>query len=384
MRMFRWLFVLAAVAGCQPPPREAPRPAAAAPGGPTVMRERYGAMPDGAQIDILTLRNANGVTIRAITYGGIVTSIEVPDRAGRPGDVALGFDSLAGYLTAHPFFGAIVGRYGNRIGAATFTLDGARYTLAKNNGPNNLHGGEKGFDKQVWNAQAVPGRNAIEFTRTSVNGEEGFPGSLSVRVTYELTDKNELIVDYFATTDKATPVNLTQHTYFNLAGEGSGDILGHQLTINADRYTPVDETLIPTGELAPVQGAPFDFRQPTAIGARINEAHAQLKNGQGYDHNWVLNRTGDGLQLAARVVEPTSGRTLEVTTTEPGLQFYSGNFLDGTIKGKSGHVYGRRAGFCLETQHFPDSPNKPEFPSTILRPGQEYRSKTVFAFGVAR
>ena len=348
------------------------------------MRERYGAMPDGAQIDILTLRNANGVTIRAITYGGIITSIEVPDRAGRPGDIALGFDSLAGYLTAHPFFGAIIGRYGNRIGAGTFTLDGAQYTLAKNNGPNNLHGGEKGFDKQVWNAQAVPGRNAIEFTRTSVNGEEGFPGNLSVRVTYELTDKNELIVDYFATTDKATPVNLTQHTYFNLAGEGSGDVLGHQLTINADRYTPVDETLIPTGELAPVQGTPFDFRQPTAIGARINEAHAQLKNGLGYDHNWVLNRSGDGLQLAARVVEPTSGRTLEITTTEPGLQFYSGNFLDGTIKGKGGHVYGHRAGFCLETQHYPDSPNKPEFPSTILRPGQEYRSKTVFAFGVAR
>ena len=347
-------------------------------------RERYGAMPDGAQTDILTLRNANGVTIRAITYGGIITSIEVPDRAGRSGDIALGFDSLAGYLTAHPFFGAIIGRYGNRIGAGTFTLDGAQYTLATNNGPNNLHGGEKGFDKQVWNAQAVPGRNAIEFTRTSVNGEEGFPGNLSVRVTYELTDKNELIVEYFATTDKATPVNLTQHTYFNLAGEGSGDVLGHQLTINADRYTPVGDTLIPSGELAPVQGTPFDFRQPTAIGARINGAHAQLKNGLGYDHNWVLNRSGDGLQLAARVVEPTSGRTLEITTTEPGLQFYSGNFLDGTIKGKGGHVYGHRAGFCLETQHYPDSPNKPEFPSTILRPGQEYRSRTVFAFGVAR
>jgi aldose 1-epimerase len=375
---------VAAVAGCQAPPSQAPRPAAATPGGPTVMRERYGAMPDGAQIDVLTLRNANGVTIRAITYGGIITSIDVPDRAGRPGDIALGFDSLAGYLTAHPFFGAIIGRYGNRIGAGTFTLDGAQYTLATNNGPNNLHGGEKGFDKQVWNAQAVPGRNAIEFTRTSVNGEEGFPGNLSVRVTYELTDKNELIVDYFATTDKATPVNLTQHTYFNLAGEGSGDILGHQLTINADRYTPVGDTLIPTGELAPVQSTPFDFRQRTAIGARIDESHPQLKNGLGYDHNWVLNRSGDGLQLAARVVEPISGRTLEITTTEPGLQFYSGNFLDGTIKGKGGHVYGHRAGFCLETQHYPDSPNQPAFPSTILRPGQEYRSKTVFAFGVAR
>ena len=348
------------------------------------MREKYGAMPDGAQIDILTLRNANGVAIRAITYGGIITSIEVPDRAGRSRDIALGFDSLAGYLTAHPYFGAIIGRYGNRIGAATFTLDGTEYALARNNGPNSLHGGEKGFDKQVWSARAVAGRNAIEFTRTSVNGEEGFPGNLSVRVTYELTDRNELIVDYFATADKATPVNLTQHTYFNLAGEGNGDILGHQLTINADRYTPVGDTLIPTGELAPVEGTPFDFRQRTAIGARINESNAQLKNGLGYDHNWVLNRPGDGLQLAALVVEPTSGRTLEISTTEPGIQFYSGNFLDGTIKGKGGHVYGRRSGFCLETQHFPDSPNKPDFPTTILRPGQEYRSKTVFTFGVAR
>jgi aldose 1-epimerase len=348
------------------------------------MRERYGAMLDGAQIDILTLRNASGMEVRAITYGGIITSLKVPDRNGQMADVALGFDSLAGFLTPHPFFGAIIGRYGNRIGAAAFTLDGASYTLAKNNGPNNLHGGDKGFDKQVWNAQAVAGRNAIEFTRTSVNGEEGFPGNLAVRVTYELTDTNELVVDYVATTDKPTPVNLTQHTYFNLAGEGNGDILGHQLTINADRYTPVNDTLIPTGELAPVQGTPFDFRQPTAIGARINDANPQLKNGQGYDHNWVLNRSGEGLQLAARVLEPTSGRTMEITTTEPGLQFYAGNFLDGTIKGKSGHVYGKRSGFCLETQHYPDSPNKPEFPSTILRPGQEYKSKTVFAFGVAR
>ena len=384
MRIVRCILVLAALSGCQAPPLEAPGAAPAPAAGPTVMRDRYGAMPDGTQIDVLTLRNASGMEVRAITYGGIITALKVPDRAGHLGDIALGFDSLAGFLTPHPFFGAIIGRYGNRIGNATFTLDGATYTLAKNNGPNNLHGGDKGFDKQVWSAAPVAGRNAVAFTRSSVNGEEGFPGNLSVRVTYELTDKNELVVDYFATSDKATPVNLTQHTYFNLAGEGSGDILGHQLTINADRYTPVNETLIPTGELAPVQGTPFDFRQPTAIGARINDANAQLKHGQGYDHNWVLNRSGDGLQLAARVVEPTSGRTMEITTTEPGIQFYAGNFLDGTIKGKSGHIYGRRSGFCLETQHYPDSPNKPEFPSTILRPGQEYRSKTVFTFGVAR
>jgi aldose 1-epimerase len=383
MRILRCLIVLAAIAGCQSPSREA-APAATAPGGPTVMRERYGALQDGAQIDVLTLRNGNGMEVRAITYGGIITSLKVPDRSGQAADVALGFDALEGYLTAHPFFGAIIGRYGNRIGAARFALDGAEYTLAKNNGPNNLHGGDKGFDKQVWHAQPIAGRNAIEFSRTSVNGEEGFPGNLATRVIYELTDRNELVVEYFATTDRATPVNLTQHTYFNLAGEGSGDILGHQLTINADRYTPVDATLIPTGELAPVEGTPFDFRQPTAIGARINGAHEQLVHGQGYDHNWVLNRSGDGLQLAARVVEPVSGRTLEITTTEPGLQFYAGNFLDGTIKGKGGRVYGRRSGFCLETQHYPDSPNKPEFPSTILRPGQEYKSKTVFAFGVAR
>ncbi|MGH9174239.1 MAG: aldose epimerase family protein, partial [Vicinamibacterales bacterium] len=299
-------------------------------------------MTDGLPVEVFTLRNTNGVEIRAINYGGIITSLKAPDRTGASGDIVLGFDSLDGYLREHPFFGAIIGRYGNRIAKGQFSLDGHLFKLATNNGPNHLHGGVRGFDKAIWNAEPLAGRNGVAFSRTSPDAEEGYPGNLAVRVAYELTNKNELIVDYYATTDKATPVNLTQHSYFNLSGDGSRDILGHSLMINADRYTPVDPTLIPTGQLALVQETPFDFRQPTAIGARINEAHAQLKNGQGYDHNWVLNRTGDGLQLAARVVEPTSGRTLEVTTTEPGIQFYAGNFLDGTLTGKGGNLYRHR------------------------------------------
>jgi aldose 1-epimerase len=355
------------------------------PSGPRkpVSREPFGKLADGRAVERFTLTNAHGMEVQAITYGGIITSLKVPDRAGKMADVVLGFDSLDGYLTNAPFFGAIIGRYGNRIGKGQFTLDGHTATLVKNNGPNHLHGGTKGFDKQLWTAEPVAGKNAVVFTRTSPDGEEGYPGTLKVRVTYTLTDANALVVDYEATADKATPVNLTQHSYFNLAGDGAGDILGHELLINADRYTPVDDTLIPTGELAPVQGTPFDFRTATAIGARINQDNPQLKNGKGYDHNFVLNRKGAGPSLAARAVEPKSGRTLEVTTTEPGMQFYSGNFLDG-VKGKSGHVYALRTGFCLETQHFPDSPNQPKFPSTILRPGQKYSSQTVFTFGTVK
>jgi aldose 1-epimerase len=344
----------------------------------------FGKMPDGKVVEMFALTNANGVEIRAITYGAIITSLKAPDRAGKLTDVVLGFDSLDGYLKGHPYFGCVVGRYGNRIAKGQFTLDGQTYKLATNNGPNHLHGGNVGFDKFLWTAEPVKGRNAVAFSRMSPDDEEGYPGNLKVRVTYTLTDKNELIVDYHATTDKATPVNLTQHTYFNLAGHGSGDILGHVMMINANRYTPVDETLIPTGELAPVQRTPFDFRKPTPIGARIDGDHPQLKNGRGYDHNFVLNRQGSGLRLAARVTEPKSGRTLEVRTHEPGVQFYTGNFLDGTLTGKDGAVYKHRTGFCLETQHFPDSPNKPNFPSTILKPGAEYNTQTVFTFGLVK
>ena len=338
----------------------------------------------GKPIEMVTLKNSHGLEVQAITYGAIITSIKVPDRAGKIADVALGFDRPEQYWAEPfpPYFGAIVGRYGNRIAKGKFAIAGKTYTLATNNGANHLHGGNKGFDKQVWTVTTKDGADgsSATFSRTSPDGEEGYPGTLQARVTYTLTEKNELIVDYHATADKATPVNLTQHSYFNLAGEGAGTILDHELTMDADRYTPVDDTLIPTGELAPVQGTPFDFRKATAIGARIDQANAQLKNGKGYDHNWVLNRKGAGLQHAATLRDPKSGRTLDIATTEPGLQFYSGNFLDGTIKGKGGHAYVLRSGLCLETQHYPDSPNKPSFPSTILQPGKTYESKTVFTF----
>ena len=350
--------------------------------GKSVTREAFGNAA-GAPVEVFTLTNARGVEIRAMTYGAIIASIRVPDRKGVMADVALGFDALQGYLGEHPYFGAIVGRYGNRIGNARFSLNGTTYKLAANNGPNHLHGGVRGFDKYVWAAELMSGVTGVAFTRVSADGEEGYPGRLQVRVSYLLTDANELEIEYQATTDKATPVNLTQHTYFNLAGQGAGTILDHDVMINADRFTPVGESLIPSGVLAPVDGTPMDFRKPMKVGARIDASNEQITFGRGYDHNWVLNRTGDGLQLAARVVEPVSGRTLEVSTTEPGVQFYTGNFLDGTVKGKGGVAYPRRSGLCLETQHFPDSPNQPSFPTTILQPGSTYRSKTVWKFGTS-
>jgi aldose 1-epimerase len=378
--MLRWMLIVMVVLVIAQVVAGAAQDAA---GGPGVRREPFGKTSDGTPVEIFTLTNGNGVQIRAMTYGAIITSIRVPDRNGAFADIVLGFDSLQQYLPRHPYFGAVVGRYGNRIGNARFTLDGRTYELAANNGPNHLHGGVRGFDRYVWDAAVLPNGVGVAFSRTSPDGEEGYPGTLKVRVTYTLTDANELAIDWEATSDKATPVNLTQHSYFNLSGHDSGDILGHLVTINADRFTPVDATLIPTGELAPVQGTPFDFRKPTAVGARIDDVHPQIKMGGGYDHNFVLNR-GDGLGPAASVVDPKSGRTLQVATTEPGVQFYTGNFLDGSLEGKGGAVYHRRNGLCLETQHYPDSPNKPAFPSTILRPGTTYRSNTVFAFGVTK
>ncbi len=322
-----------------------------------------------------------------MTYGAIVTSIRTPDASGQVADIALGFDSLPGYLGASPYFGAIVGRYANRIAAGRFTLDGVEYHLAQNNGPNSLHGGVRGFDKVLWSAEPFENDSAmgVKLRYESADGEEGYPGALTVQVTYTLNEANELIVEYEASTTKATPLNLSQHTYWNLHGEGRGDILDHVLQLNASAFTPVDSTLIPTGKIAPVAGTPFDFRQSAAVGARIDGPDEQLRFGRGYDHNWVLDRQGQGtLALAARLQDPQSGRVLEVRTTEPGIQFYSGNFLDGTIKGKGGHVYAHRTGLCLETQHFPDSPNHSNFPSTILRPGARYQSRTVFAFSTRR
>ncbi|HUU14947.1 MAG TPA: aldose epimerase family protein [Terriglobia bacterium] len=349
-----------------------------------ISQQTFGKTQDGTAVDIFTLTNSNGVEVRAITYGGIIVSLRTPDKNGKLDDIVLGFDTLDSYLGKHPYFGAIIGRYGNRIGNAKFTLDGVEYKLAANNGPNSLHGGLKGFDKAVWKAQSLENDQGVGvvFTHTSPDGEEGYPGNLTAKVTYTLTNQNELIFDYEATTDKPTPVNLTQHTYFNLAGAGKGDVLGHEVLLNADSFTPVDSNLIPTGEIRKVAGTPFDFTKPTAVGARINQDDEQLKLAGGYDHDFVINRRGEEPSLAARVYEPTSGRVLEVSTTQPGVQLYTGNFLDGTLTGKGGHVYQKRSGLCLETQHFPDSPNKPDFPSTILRPGETYRSRTIFKFSV--
>ncbi len=378
------LVVTVLASACSQPQPQAPPASTSSPPAPkaNVTTSSFGKLPDGTAVDLFTLTNAKGTKLRVTNYGGIITSLEVADRKGQLGDVVLGHETLEGYVKAHPYFGAIVGRYGNRIAKGRFTIDETTYKLAVNNGPNHLHGGLKGFDKVVWKATPFEreGEVGVIFTHVSPDGDEGYPGRLDARVTYALNDANELAIDYHAKTDKATHVNLTQHSYFNLAGDGSGDVLGHELTLNADRYTPVDATLIPTGTLAPVDGTPFDFRKPTAIGARIDAAHPQIKHGGGYDHNFVTNRTGGEMALVARVREAGTGRVMEVRSTEPGVQFYTGNFLDGSITGKAGHVYGKRTGFCLETQHFPDSPNQPSFPSTLLRPDGEYKTRTVFAF----
>ncbi len=341
-----------------------------------IAKIEFGKTNEGTPVELYTLTNSKGMTAKIMTYGAIVTELIVPDRAGKPGDVILGFDNLTQYLGKHPYFGAIVGRVGNRIARGRFKLNGVEYTLATNDGPNHLHGGLKGFDRAVWKAMPMTTTEgpALELTYRSKDGEEGYPGNLTSTVVYTVTDKDELKIEYRATTDKATPVNLTNHMYFNLAGPGSGDVLGHEVTILADRYTPVDDLLIPTGDLAPVKGTPMDFTRPATIGARI----AQVKGG--YDHNYVLNSGGSKMPvLAVRVREPKSGRVMEVLTTQPGVQFYTGNFLDGSLKGLGG-TYKQHYGFCLETQHFPDSVNQPSFPSTILEPGKTYHEVTIYKF----
>ena len=345
-----------------------------------VTKEAFGKLADGTTIDIYTLRNSKGAEARIMTYGGILVSLKVPDRDGRLGDVVLGHDDLASYVRNNsPYFGALIGRYGNRIGKAKFTLDGVAYTLAPNNNGNTLHGGRKGFDKVVWTGKEGkdPSGPSVELTYLSKDGEEGYPGNLNVKAVYTLSEDNALQLQFTATTDKPTIVNLTQHSYFNLAGKG--DILGHDVYINSDKMTPVDAGLIPTGELKSVEGTPFDFRKATAIGARIDQPDDQLKLGPGYDHNWIINKPAGQLGLMARVTDPVTGRVLEAWSTEPALQFYSGNFLDGTIHGK-GQAYERHGGFAMEPQHYPDSPNHPDFPSTTLRPGETYSNTIIYKF----
>ncbi len=359
---------------------------------PTITEAPFGTTPRGEAVTVYTLTNGNGLRARIMNYGATLISLEVPDAHGKLADVVLGYDSFPPYLTDNPYFGSTVGRYANRIGGAAFTLDGKRYELAKNDGPNHLHGGIEGFDKKIWGVQMLPHVNAedcptrqpgvgLQCWYRSPDGEEGYPGELLAQVTYFLTDADELVIYYAARTTKPTVVNLTHHSYFNLGG-GRSDVLDHVLSIQASRFLPVDATLIPTGELRPVDDTPMDFRSPKPIGQDIDADDAQLRIAQGFDHCWVLDRDPEAhpLQLAAEVFHPHSGRRMRVLTTEPGMQFYSGNFLDGRYTGKGGTVYQDRWGFCLETQHFPDSPNKPHFPSTVLRPGQTYRSTTVYAF----
>ena len=370
--------ILTSCGGTKPIPE--PKPEAK----PKLTKSDFGKTADGTPVELYTLTNRNGLELGVMTYGATVTKIMTPDRKGHFDDIVLGFDSLGGYLGTHPYFGAVVGRYGNRIAKGHFSLDGKDYKLAINNGPNSLHGGLKGFDKVVWTASDASSAAgpAVELTYLSKDGEEGYPGNLTVKVTYTLTDANEVLLDYSAKTDKATVTNITNHTYFNLAGAGSGDILSHMVRLKAASFTPVDAGLIPTGTIMPVINTPFDFTNPAAVGTRIDEANDdQIKYGLGYDHNWVIDNPNSGaLAIAAEVSDPASGRTLQVSTTQPGVQFYTGNFLDGTITGKGGKVYNKRAAMCLETQHFPDSPNHLAFPSTILKAGDTMKSRTTWKF----
>jgi aldose 1-epimerase len=383
----RPLLILAAAlaAGCgsgessNPVPQQQPQP--------LLTETPFGRTPAGDVVNGVTLRNRNGIEARIITVGGTIVSLRTPDRAGAIDDIVLGFDEVSPYLEkTNPYFGSIIGRYANRIANGRFAIDGKTHQLAKNDGENHLHGGTKGWDKMLWTSEPFQQSEGVGviLRYRSPAGDENYPGTVNATVTYTLNEQNQLIVDYHAVTDAPTIINLTQHSYFNLGGAKTTDILGHELMLSADQYTPVNATLIPTGELATVEGTPFDFRTPTAIGARIGDKNEQLTRGRGYDHNFVVRRTGPGLELAARVVDKTTGRSLEIATTEPGIQFYSGNFLDGSLKGKGGRVYPHRSGFCLEPQHYPDSPNQKSFPPTVLRPGEEYRSQTVFTFGIVK
>lgn len=378
--------VLASAAACGKTSESAAPAATKMADTPRITKVPFGKSPDGQVVELITMRNQRGVEVRAMTYGGIILSIKTPDKDGVADDITLGYDTTEAYAKNGTYFGVLVGRYANRIAKAKFSLDGKTYTLPANNGVNSLHGGTTGWDQKVWKAEEFQngGGVGVALTLTSPDGDQGYPGEVKAKVTYTLTDDSRLIVDYDATTSAATVINMTQHSYFNLAGSKANNILGQELMINADKYTPVDDTLIPTGKLAPVEGTPFDFRKSTVIGARIDQKDEQLIRGKGYDHNWVLNRTGDGLVVAAIAKDPMTGRTLEISTTEPGIQFYSGNFLDGTNVGKGGKTYPHRGGFCLETQHFPDSPNQPSFPSTVLKPGGRYTSQTVFKFGAEK
>ncbi len=350
-----------------------------------ITRSSFGTA-DGQSVELFTLSNTNGMEAKITNYGGTVVSLTAPDRNNQYGDVVLGFNDLESYLKGHPYFGTIIGRYGNRIAKGRFSLNSVEYKLAVNNGPNHLHGGIKGFDKVVWAAKPTTTKTgaSLSLTYVSKDGEEGYPGNLNARVVYTLTNRNELRIDYFASTDKNTVVNLTNHSYFNLAGEGNGDILNHHLTLKSNRFLPTDATSIPTGELRNVRGTPFNFLLPKSIGDRIDQDDQQIKFGSGYDHTWIVNGRMGAMRQAASVYESTTGRVLEVWTTEPGVQFYTGNFLDGTLTGKSGKTYPRRSGFCLETQHYPDSPNQPKFPTTTLRKGAAYRTTTIYRFSARK